>query len=45
MYLCMFVYDVTCKNLNFVSTSSSLVIFVKFSKKDRLRKLINLIGI
>ena len=45
MYLCMFVYDVTCKSLNFVSISSSLVIFAKFSKKGRLRKLLNLVGI
>ena len=33
MYLCMFEYDVTYKNLNFVSMSSSLVIFVKIFKK------------
>ena len=45
MYLCMFVYDVTCKSLNFVSISSSLVIFAKFSKKGRLRKLLYLVGI
>ena len=45
MYLCMFVYVVTCKSLNFVGISSSLVIFAKFSKKGRLRKVLNLIGI
>ena len=45
MYLCMFEYDVTCKNLNFVSMSSSFVIFAKFSKKGILRKLLNLIGL
>ena len=45
MYLCMFVYDVICKSLNFVSISSSLVIFAKFSKKGRLRKLLYLVGI
>ena len=44
MYLCMFEYDVTYKNLNFVSMSSSLVIFAKFSKNGRLRKLLNLVG-
>ena len=44
MYLCMFVYNITCKSLNFVSISSSLVIFAKFSKNGRLRKLLNLVG-
>ena len=33
MYLCMFEYDATYKNLNFVSMSSSLVIFAKNFKK------------
>ena len=45
MYLYMFVYVVTCKSLNFVSISSSLVIFAKFSKKGRLRELLNLVAI